>query len=36
MRVIWLQDDFAFPIDPLVMIELASVEWDAVAVGWEP
>lgn len=34
--VIWFQDDFAFPIDPLVMMELASIDWDACAVGWEP
>jgi hypothetical protein len=36
LTVIWFQDDFAFPIDPLVLIEIASIDWDAHAVAWEP
>jgi len=34
--VIWFQGDFAFPVDPLVLMELASMDWDAHAVGWLP
>jgi hypothetical protein len=36
LTVIWFQDEFAFPIDPLVLIEIASIDWDAHAVAWEP
>ena len=36
LTVIWFQDEFAFPIDPLVQIEIASLDWDAHAVAWEP
>jgi hypothetical protein len=36
LTVIWFQDEFAFPIDPLVLIEIASIDWDAHAVAWVP
>ena len=36
LTAIWFQDEFAFPIDPLVLIEIASIDWDAHAAAWEP
>lgn len=36
LRVIWFQDDFAFPIDPNVPGEFAAIEWERGAVGWLP
>ena len=36
LRVIWFQGDFAFPIDPYVLSQLAVVEWEKHAVGWLP
>jgi len=36
LTVIWFQDESAFPIDPLVQNEIASIDWDARAVAWEP
>jgi hypothetical protein len=36
MRVIWLQDDFAFPIDPYVPGEFPAIEWERGGVGWLP
>jgi hypothetical protein len=36
LRVIWFQDEFAFPIDPSIVVELAALDWEAQAVGWEP
>ena len=32
LRVIWFQDSFAFPIDPLVMSQLAAIDWRKHAV----
>ena len=36
LRVIRFQDDFAFPIDPYVLSQFASIEWERHAVGWLP
>jgi hypothetical protein len=36
LRVIWFQDEFAFPIDPGVLVELAALDWEHQAAGWEP
>jgi hypothetical protein len=36
LRVIWFQDDFAFPIDQRVRSQIAALDWDAHAVTWEP
>jgi hypothetical protein len=36
LRVIWFQDEFAFPIDPGVLVELAALDWEAQAASWEP
>jgi hypothetical protein len=35
LRVIWFQDEFAFPIDPGVLVELAALDWEAQAANWE-
>jgi hypothetical protein len=29
--IIWLQDEFAFPIDPAVVSQLLAIDWDAYA-----
>jgi hypothetical protein len=31
LTVIWFQDDFAFPIDPAVIEQLESIDWDLYA-----
>jgi hypothetical protein len=36
LRVIWFQDDFAFPIDHVVTVELEALDWEAHAWSWEP
>ena len=36
LRVIWFQDAFAFPIDPLVITQLAAIDWQKHAVLWWP
>jgi len=36
LRVIWFQDDVAFPIDPYVLSQFAIIEWENHAVGWLP
>jgi hypothetical protein len=36
LRVIWFQDSFAFPIDPLVITQLAAIDWQKHAVYWWP
>ena len=35
LLVIWLQDEFAFPIDPNVMIQLQALEWEKLASDHE-
>jgi len=34
--VIWFQDEFAFPIDPHIKVELAALDWESRAAGWLP
>jgi len=36
LLVIWFQDSFAFPIDPLVITQLAAIDWQEHAVLWWP
>ena len=36
LRVIWYQDDFAFPIAEGVLQQIAAIDWEAHARGWEP
>jgi len=34
--VIWFQDEFAFPIDAHIKVELAALDWESRAAGWLP
>ena len=34
--VIWFQDEFAFPIDSHIRVELAALDWESRAAGWLP
>jgi hypothetical protein len=36
LSVIWFQDEFAFPIDPVVRVELAAIDWEAHAASYLP
>jgi hypothetical protein len=36
LRVIWFQDDFAFPIAERVLRQIAEIDWEAHATSWEP
>jgi hypothetical protein len=36
LRLIWFQDDFAFPIDGRALKQMPAVDWEAHATGWEP
>jgi len=36
LRVIWFQDDFAFPIAERALQQLAEMDWEAHATSWEP
>ena len=36
LRVIWYQDDFAFPIAERAMQQIAEIDWEAHATSWEP
>jgi len=36
LRVIWFQDDFAFPIAERVLQQLAEMDWETHARRWEP
>ena len=36
LRVIWFQDDFAFPIDPYTLSQFAVIDWEIHSVGWLP
>ncbi len=36
LSVIWFQDEFAFPIDPVVKVELGALDWEAHAAGYLP
>jgi hypothetical protein len=33
--VVWLQDEFAFPIDPQVLEHLLALDWERLAGEWE-
>ena len=33
--VVWLQDEFAFPIDPQVLEHLLTLDWERLAGEWE-
>jgi len=36
LRVIWFQKDFAFPIEERVLQQIAAIDWETHARGWEP
>jgi len=36
LRVIWFQDQFAFPIEDRVLRQIAEMDWETHARGWEP
>ena len=36
LRVIWFQDDFAFPIEDRVLQQIAEIDWEAHATPWKP
>jgi len=36
LRVIWYQGDFAFPIDDRALQQIAEIDWETHATGWEP
>lgn len=36
LRVIWFQDEFALPIDPVVKVELGALDWEARATSYLP
>ncbi|HEX8900407.1 hypothetical protein [Vitreimonas sp.] len=35
LRVIWLQNEFALPIEPSIMDELSKLDWDSLAANFE-
>jgi hypothetical protein len=35
LGVVWLQPDFAFPIEPDVLEQLRSMDWDRHATDWD-
>jgi hypothetical protein len=36
LRVIWFQDDFAFPIGARALTQIADIDWEMHATSWEP
>ena len=36
LRVIWYQEEFAFPIADRALRQIAEIDWEAHARGWEP
>lgn len=36
LRVIWFQDHFAFPIEDRALRQIAEIDWETHASGWEP
>jgi hypothetical protein len=36
LRVIWFQDHFAFPIEERALLQIAEMDWETHATGWEP
>jgi len=35
LSLVWFQDDFALPIDPLIMDQIKAVDWENLARDWE-
>jgi hypothetical protein len=35
LRVIWLQNEFALPIEPSILDELSKLDWDSLAANFE-
>ncbi len=36
LRLIWFQEDFAFPIEERALQQIAEIDWETHATGWEP
>jgi len=36
LRVIWFQEEFAFPIDDRALQQITAIDWERWARGWEP
>ena len=36
LRVIWFQDEFAFPIAERALAQIDAIDWETHATGWEP
>ncbi|MBE0527609.1 MAG: hypothetical protein IH629_00185 [Thermoleophilia bacterium] len=36
LRLIWFQEDFALPIEERVLQQIAEIDWETHARGWEP
>ena len=36
LRLIWFQEDFAFPIEDRALRQIAEIDWERHARGWEP
>ena len=36
LRVIWFQDEFAFPIAERALQQIAEIDWETHATGWLP
>ena len=36
LRVIWFQEEFAFPIDDQAVRQIAEIDWETRATGWLP
>lgn len=35
LSLVWFQDDFALPIDPLILDKIKAVDWERLAEDWE-
>jgi hypothetical protein len=35
LSLVWFQDDFALPIDPLILDMIKAVDWESLARDWE-
>ena len=35
LAVVWFQQDFAMPIDPIVMEKIKALDWDAYAENYD-
>ncbi len=36
LRVIWFQEEFAFPVEDRALRQIAEIDWETHARGWEP